>query len=278
MAGFLCSHLSGSSTTYLGIDLSETQVGRVLPATCALACLLADHAAFALVDMMMVAMSLDAQQIQLAKRTSVILRRPCSLAQKNWSQHRAIPRVRRPLRRKRDARLHEVSEGQLILRCFVAVYYLSLAAINSRGAVCQYQAVCRALSNCISSALSSEFVFFLLVCARVPSILQDGSPLLISIPEEAEEGTSKNWLGGSTMYWSTHITNLISLPPKEECQMFPSLAWSHWDSPGHFSVEWYELTLKQLGFELIIKYKDVREFFGQTEVMYYLLFKVFRPL
>ena len=43
---------------------------------------------------------------------------------------------------------------------------------------------------------------------------------------------------------------------------------------GHFSVEWYELTLKQLGFELIIKYKDVREFLGEEEVMYYLLFKV----
>jgi hypothetical protein len=79
---------------------------------------------------------------------------------------------------------------------------------------------------------------------NIKRIMKSGAPLLISVPEEAGEGTSNNWLGGSTMYWS------------------------------HFSVEWYELTLKQLGFELIIKYKDVREFLGEEEVMYYLLFKV----
>ncbi len=43
---------------------------------------------------------------------------------------------------------------------------------------------------------------------------------------------------------------------------------------GNFSVEWYEITLKELGFELVLKYKDVSEFLGQKEVMWYLLLKV----
>jgi hypothetical protein len=39
--------------------------------------------------------------------------------------------------------------------------------------------------------------------------MKNGAPLLISVPEEAGEGTSNNWLGGSTMYWSA----LHSPPP-----------------------------------------------------------------
>lgn len=92
--------------------------------------------------------------------------------------------------------------------------------------------------------------------------MKSGAPLLISIPEDAGEGTQNNWLGGSTMYWSMYF--LLSTK-RSRCSQFAS---------GHFSVEWYELTLKQLGFEFIMKYKDVREFLGTVEVMYYLLFKV----
>ncbi len=41
--------------------------------------------------------------------------------------------------------------------------------------------------------------------------MKSGAPLLISVPEEAGEGTSNNWLGGSTMYWSA------LLPPPIHC-------------------------------------------------------------
>jgi hypothetical protein len=112
--------------------------------------------------------------------------------------------------------------------------------------------------------------------------MKSGAPLLISVPEEAGEGTSNNWLGGSTMYWSnvspphhllcTRASTALILAPSTDDRV-----GMHVVNAGHFSVEWYELTLKQLGFELIIKYKDVREFLGEEEVMYYLLFKVRPP-
>lgn len=113
-------------------------------------------------------------------------------------------------------------------------------------------------------------------------IMKSGAPLLISVPEEAGEGTSNNWLGGSTMYWSALHTHTRThtqftarvLTTRTTCAHGLTVCGVCGCIVGHFSVEWYELTLKQLGFELIIKYKDVREFLGEEEVMYYLLFKV----
>lgn len=43
-------------------------------------------------------------------------------------------------------------------------------------------------------------------------IMKSGAPLLISVPEEAGEGTSNNWLGGSTMYWSALHTHTHTHP------------------------------------------------------------------
>jgi len=42
----------------------------------------------------------------------------------------------------------------------------------------------------------------------------------------------------------------------------------YWSS---FSETWYELTLKEIGFELMGKYKEVKEFLGQRETTWYIL-------
>jgi len=71
-------------------------------------------------------------------------------------------------------------------------------------------------------------------------ILKRGAPLLITVPEKADEGFNEHWLG-ARMFWS------------------------------HFSVDWYEMTLQELGFRIVYKYQDLKEFLGEQEITWYLL-------
>jgi len=90
--------------------------------------------------------------------------------------------------------------------------------------------------NSISGAIALNTIFHLPrtthveLLVHLQRVLKPGSALLFNVPENADEGYEENWLGASTMYWS------------------------------NFSVDWYEMTLKELGYELIMKYKDVRQF------------------
>eukprot|EP01111_Echinosteliopsis_oligospora_P014456 TRINITY_DN5452_c0_g1_i4.p1 TRINITY_DN5452_c0_g1~~TRINITY_DN5452_c0_g1_i4.p1 ORF type:complete len:149 (+),score=44.18 TRINITY_DN5452_c0_g1_i4:254-700(+) len=73
--------------------------------------------------------------------------------------------------------------------------------------------------------------------------LKKGAPLLFSVTDKAYEGYADDWLGASQMYWST------------------------------FSPAWYELTLQELGFELLTKFKEVKTFLSAPETMWYMLFR-----
>jgi len=77
---------------------------------------------------------------------------------------------------------------------------------------------------------------------HIKRILKKGAPLLFTIPPEPGEGLEAESLGGTQNFWS------------------------------NFSVEWYELTLKELDFELVSKYKENVSIFGSKETTWWLLF------
>jgi len=74
-------------------------------------------------------------------------------------------------------------------------------------------------------------------------ILKKGAPVLFTVGEKAHEGFEEDWLGARKMYWSI------------------------------FSPLWYELTLSELGFELLTKFKEDKNFLGEREITWYLLFR-----
>lgn len=74
-------------------------------------------------------------------------------------------------------------------------------------------------------------------------ILKDGAPLLFTCSAKAYEFFEDRWLGCSKMFWSS------------------------------FSVEWYEITLSDLGFEFISKSKELKMNNDKVEENYYLLYK-----
>lgn len=78
---------------------------------------------------------------------------------------------------------------------------------------------------------------------QIYRVLKCGGTILFTVPPAAADGFQQNWLGAKQMYWST------------------------------FSVSWYELTLNELGFELISKHKDIQDFLGERETTWYLLYK-----
>jgi len=79
--------------------------------------------------------------------------------------------------------------------------------------------------------------------SHIQRILTDRAPLLFTCPESSTEGFEDKWLGASRMYWSS------------------------------FSSQWYETTLQDLGFEFVSKSKEIKNFMGQKEVTYYLLYQ-----
>jgi len=81
---------------------------------------------------------------------------------------------------------------------------------------------------------------------HITRILADGAPLLFTSPPHASEGLQERWLGNSEMYWSS------------------------------FSVKWYEITCSDLGLDFVAKSKEVKEFVGEKETTYYLLYR--KPL
>lgn len=79
---------------------------------------------------------------------------------------------------------------------------------------------------------------------QIRRILIPGGSLLITMPEESGEGFQNEWLGGGEKMW---ISN--------------------------FSVEWVEMTLAELGFELLTKYKEMTSFIDDKESTWWLLFR-----
>jgi len=78
---------------------------------------------------------------------------------------------------------------------------------------------------------------------HVSRILAEGAPLLFTTPSNANEGLQERWLGNSEMFWSS------------------------------FSVNWYEVTCTDLGLDFVAKSKEVKEFVGEKEITFYLLYK-----
>jgi len=76
---------------------------------------------------------------------------------------------------------------------------------------------------------------------QIYRILRPMSPILFTVPSTATEGFT-DWLG-VRMYWSS------------------------------FSVQWYEVTLDELGYEPVSKHKDVRHYLGEKQTTWYLLFQ-----
>jgi len=78
---------------------------------------------------------------------------------------------------------------------------------------------------------------------HISRILVEGGPILFTTPPNASEGLQERWLGNSEMYWSS------------------------------FSVNWYEITCADLGLDFVAKSKEVKEFVGEKETTYYLLYR-----
>jgi len=78
---------------------------------------------------------------------------------------------------------------------------------------------------------------------HIDRILKDSAPILFSCPETSTEGFEQHWLGASKMYWSS------------------------------FSYSWYEVTLEDIGFDFVSKSKEIKNFNGQKETTYYLLYQ-----
>jgi len=74
--------------------------------------------------------------------------------------------------------------------------------------------------------------------------LKKGAPLLFSLAANSFEGVEEDWLGDIKMYYS------------------------------NFSPAWYELTLSELGFELLTKFKEDKAFLEDRESTWYMLFRV----
>jgi len=80
--------------------------------------------------------------------------------------------------------------------------------------------------------------------SQIFRILKENAPLLFSAPAKSFENYDINWLGISKMYWSS------------------------------FSVEWYEITARDIGFEFISKSRDMMQNSNVDfhEETYYLLY------
>jgi len=74
---------------------------------------------------------------------------------------------------------------------------------------------------------------------HVARIMKENAPLLFTTGPRSSEGFQDEWFGCSKMYWSS------------------------------FSVNWYEVTCEDLGFEFVSKYKELKD--GETN--YYLLYR-----
>jgi len=79
--------------------------------------------------------------------------------------------------------------------------------------------------------------------SHIARILVHGAPFLFKAPPNASEGLQERWLGNSEMYWSS------------------------------FSVKWYEVTCSDLGLDFVAKSKEVKEFVGEKETTFYLLYR-----
>jgi len=80
---------------------------------------------------------------------------------------------------------------------------------------------------------------------HIHRVLKEGGYLLFSTPNEAKEKEQESWIK----------------------ETFFKMSWSN------FNPEWYELTLKELGFLLVMKFIDTTEFFGEEEVTVYYLYQ-----
>jgi SAM-dependent methyltransferase len=78
-----------------------------------------------------------------------------------------------------------------------------------------------------------------LVLQKIYLTLKPGGYLLMNTGNYAYEGTEKDWLGAEEMYWSM------------------------------MSPEWYEITLKDLGFGKIVHKLVAKEFMGEQETTHY---------
>ncbi len=79
---------------------------------------------------------------------------------------------------------------------------------------------------------------------EIKRISKSGSPFLISVADQKHEGFENNWLGAEKMWWSS------------------------------FSHQWYENSLKEMGFEEIAKFREKVRFNNADEINWYLLYRV----
>eukprot|EP00026_Physarum_polycephalum_P007597 Phypoly_transcript_07661.p1 GENE.Phypoly_transcript_07661~~Phypoly_transcript_07661.p1 ORF type:complete len:262 (+),score=36.25 Phypoly_transcript_07661:126-911(+) len=79
--------------------------------------------------------------------------------------------------------------------------------------------------------------------SQIKRVLKKGAPFLFSLAANSYEGVVEDWLGAK-MYWS------------------------------NFSPAWYELTMNELGFELLTKFKEDKNFLGERESTWYMLFRI----
>eukprot|EP01113_Clastostelium_recurvatum_P048789 TRINITY_DN8956_c0_g1_i1.p1 TRINITY_DN8956_c0_g1~~TRINITY_DN8956_c0_g1_i1.p1 ORF type:complete len:258 (-),score=48.92 TRINITY_DN8956_c0_g1_i1:52-825(-) len=118
--------------------------------------------------------------------------------------------------------------------------------------VCEMLDYCKAQpTNSICGAIAVSSIYHLPRSQHVElfgqlfRILKRGAPLLFTVPHGSDEGCSEDFLGeGIKMYWS------------------------------HFSPLWYEITLQELGYELLTKFKEDKVFLGERETTWFLLFRI----
>jgi hypothetical protein len=79
---------------------------------------------------------------------------------------------------------------------------------------------------------------------QIKRVLEPGAPVLFTVSAGPPgEGVEEDWLGAK-MYWSS------------------------------FSPEWYEVTLRDLGFEQSMKFKVESEFLGEVESTWFMLYQI----
>jgi hypothetical protein len=258
VAGYICSRLNGTSTSYLGIDLCETQVRARgpkrahaqectfpshlvclcrsrWPRVCILLCFLVRVRVCACARVRVCARACVYVCVCVCACGSLLLdvhppisvqssihRTPSSSESVRCWSSRGTSKVSfarrvhtsptRTLTHATAARPLQVSKGQLLLRRPVALHSVPFATIDAHRALHEHQTVptprTRARKHIRTRSLARTrrapgacippYGVVLCMCR----IMKSGAPLLISVPEEAGEGTSNNWLGGSTMYWS----------------------------------------------------------------------------
>jgi len=124
--------------------------------------------------------------------------------------------------------------------------------LSDRFEVCEMLEYCkRQADHSVSGVIAISSVYHLPrskhveLFAELYRVLKRGAPLLFTVPLGSQEGYSDDWLGaGIKMFWS------------------------------YFSPSWYELTLGELGFEQLTKFKEDKVFLGERETTWFLLFRV----